>query len=106
MATVDRNDRRIAEGEGPNEFGRCGPPPVGIAYASAPAKGKASTTSELKINFSLTGLETRFRSESHIVKRDQAVGLVDGDVAHETGSLAARGSGTCLTLSAEKAAGR
>jgi acyl-coenzyme A thioesterase PaaI-like protein len=106
MATVDRNDRRIAEGEGPKKSGRCGPPPVGIAYASAPAKGKTFTTSELKINFSQTGLETRFRSESHIVKRGKTVGLVECDFADESGSLAARGSGTCLTLSAEKAAGR
>jgi len=38
MATVDSYDRGIAEGERPNE--------PGIAYASAPAKGKTFTTSE------------------------------------------------------------
>jgi hypothetical protein len=53
----------------------------GIAYASTQGEGKTFTTSELKINSSLTGLETRFRYESRIVKRDKAVALVGTQAA-------------------------
>ena len=79
---------------------------MGIAYASALEEGQTFTTLELKINFLKPVWKARLRAEAHVVKRGRTVGLVECDVADETGSLVARASSTCLTLSGEKAAGR
>jgi len=79
---------------------------MGIAYASALEEGQTFTTLELKINFLKPVWKARLRDEAHVVKRGRTVGLVECDVADETGSLVARASSTCLTLSGEKAAGR
>lgn len=79
---------------------------MGIAYASALAEGETFTTLELKINFLKPVWKARLRAEAHVVKRGKTVGLVECDVVDETGSLVARASSTCLTLSGEKAAGR
>jgi len=79
---------------------------MGIAYASALVEGETFTTLELKINFLKPVWNARLRAEAHVVKRGKTVGLVECDVVDETGSLVARASSTCLTLSGEKAAGR
>jgi uncharacterized protein (TIGR00369 family) len=79
---------------------------MGIAYASTLEEGETFTTLELKINFLKPVWNARLRAEAHVVKRGRTVGLVECDVVDETGSLVARASSTCLTLSGEKAAGR
>ena len=79
---------------------------MGIAYASELEEGQTFTTLELKINFLKPVWKARLRAEAHVVKRGRTVGLVECDVVDETGSLVARASSTCLTLSGEKAAGR
>ena len=79
---------------------------MGIAYASELEEGQTFTTLELKINFLKPVWNARLRAEAHVVKRGKTVGLVECDVVDETGSLVARASSTCLTLSGEKAAGR
>ena len=79
---------------------------MGIAYASALVEGETFTTLELKINFLKPVWNARLRAEAHVVKRGRTVGMVECDVVDETGSLVARASSTCLTLSGEKAAGR
>jgi uncharacterized protein (TIGR00369 family) len=79
---------------------------MGIAYASTLGDGETFTTLELKINFLKPVWKARLRAEGRIVKRGKTVGLVECDVVDETGSLVARASSTCLTLSGHKAAGR
>jgi uncharacterized protein (TIGR00369 family) len=79
---------------------------MGIAYASTLEEGESFTTLELKINFLKPIWKARLRAESHLVKRGKTVGLVECDVLDETGSLVARASCTCLTLSGKMAAGR
>jgi uncharacterized protein (TIGR00369 family) len=79
---------------------------MGIAYASTLEEGESFTTLELKINFLKPVWKARLRAEGHVVKRGKTVGLVECDVVDETGSLVARASSTCLTLSGNKAAGR
>jgi uncharacterized protein (TIGR00369 family) len=79
---------------------------MGIAYASTLKEGDSFTTLELKINFLKPVWKARLRAEGHVVKRGKTVGMVECDVVDETGSLVARASSTCLTLSGEKASGR
>jgi uncharacterized protein (TIGR00369 family) len=79
---------------------------MGIAYASTLHEGESFTTLELKINFLKPVWKARLRAEGHLVKRGKTVGLVECDVRDETGSLVARASSTCLTLSGKQAAGR
>jgi uncharacterized protein (TIGR00369 family) len=79
---------------------------MGIAYASTLEEGESFTTLELKINFLKPVWNARLRAESRVVKRGKTVGLVECDVVDETGSLVARASSTCLTLSGTKAEGR
>lgn len=79
---------------------------MGIAYASTLEEGESFTTLELKINFLKPVWKARLRAEAHLVKRGKTVGMVECDVVDETGSLVARASSTCLTLSGKQAAGR
>jgi len=79
---------------------------MGIAYASTLEEGESFTTLELKINFLKPVWNARLRAEGRLVKRGRTVGMVECDVVDETGSLVARASSTCLTLSGKKAAGR
>lgn len=79
---------------------------MGIAYASTLEEGESFTTLELKINFLKPVWKARLRAEARVVKRGRTVGLVECDVLDEKGSLVARASSTCLTLSGEMAAGR
>ncbi len=79
---------------------------MGIAYASTLEEGESFTTLELKINFLKPVWNARLQAEARIVKRGRTVGLVECDIKDESGSLVARASSTCLTLSGDKAAGR
>jgi len=79
---------------------------MGIAYASTLEEGESFTTLELKINFLKPVWKARLRAEGHLVKRGKTVGLVECDIMDESGSLVARASSTCLTLSGKQAAGR
>ena len=79
---------------------------MGIAYASTLEEGESFTTLELKINFLKPVWNARLRAEGRLVKRGKTVGLVECDIVDETGSLVARASSTCLTLSGKQAAGR
>jgi len=79
---------------------------MGIAYASTLEEGESFTTLELKINFLKPVWKARLRAEGRVVKRGKTVGMVECDVVDETGSLVARASSTCLTLSGKKAEGR
>lgn len=79
---------------------------MGVAWASELDDGQSFTTLELKINFLKPVWNARLRAEAHVVKRGKTVGLVECDVQDESGSLVARASSTCLTLSGEKASGR
>lgn len=79
---------------------------MGIAYASTLGEGESFTTLELKINFLKPVWKARLRAEGRLVKRGKTVGLVECDVLDETGSLVARASSTCMTLSGAMAAGR
>jgi len=79
---------------------------MGIAYASTLGESESFTTLELKINFLKPVWNARLRAEGRVVKRGKTVGMVECDVVDETGSLVARASSTCLTLSGEKADGR
>jgi uncharacterized protein (TIGR00369 family) len=79
---------------------------MGIAYASTLEEGETFTTLELKINFLKPVWTARLSAEAHLVKRGKTVGMVECDVVDETGSLVARASSTCLTLSGKMAAGR
>jgi uncharacterized protein (TIGR00369 family) len=79
---------------------------MGIAYASTLGEGETFTTLELKINFLKPVWHARLRAEGRVVKGGKTVGLVECDITDETGSLVARASSTCMTLSGDKAAGR
>jgi uncharacterized protein (TIGR00369 family) len=79
---------------------------MGIAYASTLGEGESFTTLELKINFLKPVWTARLRAEGRLVKRGKTVGLVECDVLDETGSLVARASSTCMTLSGAMASGR
>ena len=79
---------------------------MGIAYASTLGESESFTTLELKINFLKPVWNARLRAEGRVVKRGKTVGMVECDVMDETGSLVARASSTCLTLSGKQAAGR
>jgi len=79
---------------------------MGIAYASSLEEGESFTTLELKINFLKPVWKARLRAEARVVKRGKTVGMVECDVMDEAGSLVARASSTCLTLSGKNAVGR
>ncbi|MGH2486497.1 MAG: PaaI family thioesterase [Ktedonobacterales bacterium] len=79
---------------------------MGVAYASALAEGESFTTLELKINFLKPVWNAHLVATGRVVRRGRTVGMVECDVTDETGALVARASSTCLTLRAERAAGR
>ena len=79
---------------------------MGIAYASTLGEGESFTTLELKINFFKPVWNAKLRAEGRIVKKGKTVGMTECDVVDEKGSLVARASSTCMTLSGEMAKGR
>ncbi len=79
---------------------------MGIAYASTLSEGESFTTLELKINFFKPVWKARLTATGRVVKRGKTVGMAECDVVDETGSLVARASSTCMTLSGRMAEGR
>jgi uncharacterized protein (TIGR00369 family) len=79
---------------------------LGIAYASTLGEGESFTTLELKINFFKPVWNAKLRAEARVVKKGRTVGMSECDVLDEKGSLVARASSTCMTLSGEMAKGR
>lgn len=79
---------------------------MGAAYASGLADGETFTTLELKINFLKPVWKGHLVATGRVVRRGRTVGMVECDVADQTGALVARASCTCLTLREQRAAGR
>ncbi|HEX8071105.1 MAG TPA: PaaI family thioesterase [Pyrinomonadaceae bacterium] len=79
---------------------------MGIAYSANLGEGESFTTLELKINFLKPVWQARLRAVGRVVKQGRTVGLVECDITDEQGSLVARATSTCLTLSGEQAQGR
>ena len=79
---------------------------MGIAYASTLEEGESFTTLELKINFFKPIWTARLTATARLVKRGKTVGMTECDVVDEKGSLVARASSTCMTLSGKMAEGR
>jgi uncharacterized protein (TIGR00369 family) len=79
---------------------------MGIAYASTLNEGESFTTLELKINFLKPVWNSRLVATGKVVKRGKTVGMTECDVVDEKGSLVARSSSTCMTLSGDQAQGR
>ena len=79
---------------------------MGIAYGSTLAEGESFTTLELKINFFKPVWTSHLTATARIVKGGKTVGMTECDVLDEKGSLVARASSTCMTLSGTKAEGR
>ena len=79
---------------------------MGIAYASTLSEGESFTTLELKINFFKPVWKAHLTATGRVVKRGKTVGMAECDVVDETGSLVARASSTCMTLSGRMAEGR
>ena len=79
---------------------------MGIAYASTLEDGESFTTLELKINFFKPIWKARLTATARVVKRGKTVGMAECDVVDESGSLVARASSTCMTLSGKLAEGR
>ena len=79
---------------------------MGIAYATELGDEESFTTLELKINFFKPVWNARLRADASVVKRGKTVGMVECNVVDEKGSLVARASSTCMTLSGKQAAGR
>jgi uncharacterized protein (TIGR00369 family) len=79
---------------------------MGIAYASTLEEGESFTTLELKINFFKPIWTARLTATARLVKRGKTVGMAECDVVDEKGSLVARASSTCMTLSGKMAEGR
>ncbi len=61
--------------------------------------GESFTTLELKINFLKPVWKARLLATGRVVKQGRTVGMVECDVTDEKGSLVARATSTCLTLS-------
>jgi len=79
---------------------------MGIAYASTLGEGESFTTLELKINFFKPIWTSRLTATARIVKQGKTVGMTECDVIDETGSLVAKATSTCMTLSGKMAEGR
>jgi uncharacterized protein (TIGR00369 family) len=71
---------------------------MGMAYASMLGEGESFATVELKVNFLKPVRRGKLRAEGRVVSGGRTLGLVECDVADETGRLVARASSTCMTL--------
>lgn len=79
---------------------------MGLAYAASLHENESFTTLELKINFLKPVWKANLQAVGRIVKRGRTVGMVECDVTDEKGTLVARATSTCMTLSGEQAKGR
>jgi uncharacterized protein (TIGR00369 family) len=79
---------------------------MGCAHASLLEDGETFTTLELKINFMKPVWAGRLFAEGKVIKAGRTIGLVEGRVTDESGSLVAYATSTCMTLRGERAQGR
>jgi len=79
---------------------------MGMAWAATLGEGETFTTLELKINFLRPVWSGRLTATGRVVSGGHTVGLLECDVADDTGRLVARASSTVMTLRGAQAAGR
>ena len=79
---------------------------MGCAYASLLEEGETFTTLELKINFMKPVWQGHLVAEGKVIKAGRTIGLVEGRVTDESGSLVAYATSKCMTLRGEAARGR
>ena len=79
---------------------------MGCAHASQLEDGETFTTLELKINFLKPVWEGHLVAEGKVIKAGRTIGLVEGRVTDESGSLVAYATSTCMTLRGDQAHGR
>ncbi|HEV7639402.1 MAG TPA: PaaI family thioesterase [Gaiellaceae bacterium] len=79
---------------------------MGVAHAATLEDGETFTTLELKINFMKPVWSGHLRAEGTVIKAGRTIGLVEGRVTDESGSLVAFATATCLTLRGDAAEGR
>jgi uncharacterized protein (TIGR00369 family) len=79
---------------------------MGVSHASLLEDGETFTTLELKINFMKPIWSGHLRAEGKVIKAGRTIGLVEGRVTDESGSLVAYATSTCMTLRGDAAKGR
>ena len=79
---------------------------MGCAHASKLEEGETFTTLELKINFMKPVWKSHLVAEGKVIKAGRTIGLVEGRVTDESGSLVAFATATCMTLRGDAARGR
>jgi uncharacterized protein (TIGR00369 family) len=79
---------------------------MGVSHASLLEEGETFTTLELKINFMKPVWSGHLRAEGKVIKQGRTIGLVEGRVTDESGSLVAYATSTCMTLRGDAAKGR
>ncbi|MDQ1460590.1 MAG: hypothetical protein QOI08_2074 [Actinomycetota bacterium] len=79
---------------------------MGCAHASQLEDGETFTTLELKINYLKPVWSGHLVAEGKVIKAGRTIGLVEGRVTDELGSLVAYATSTCMTLRGDAAKGR
>jgi len=79
---------------------------MGCAHASQLEEGETFTTLELKINFMKPVWKSHLVAEGKVIRAGRTIGLVEGRVTDEAGSLVAFATSTCMTLRGDAARGR
>ena len=79
---------------------------MGMAWASELEEGETFTTLELKINFVKPVWKSRLVAEGKVIRAGRTIGLVEGRVTDDSGSLVAFATSTCMTLRGAAARGR
>ena len=79
---------------------------MGTAYFSTLEEGESFTTLELKINYLKPVWSGHLVAEGKVLKAGRTIGLVEGRVTDESGSLVAYATSTCMTLRGDAAKGR
>jgi len=79
---------------------------MGCAHASQLEEGETFTTLELKINFVKPVWKSRLVAEGKVIRAGRTIGLVEGRVTDDSGSLVAFATSTCMTLRGAAARGR
>jgi len=79
---------------------------MGCSHASLLEEGETFTTLELKINFMKPVWEGHLVAEGKVIKAGRTIGLVEGRVTDESGSLVAYATSTCMTLRGDAGRGR
>jgi uncharacterized protein (TIGR00369 family) len=79
---------------------------MGTSHASLLEDGETFTTLELKINFLKPVWEGHLVADGKVIKAGRTIGLVEGRVTDESGSLVAYATSTCMTLRGDAAEGR